>query len=121
MILLSAKTRKNNSKINEMQIERIQIKSPLKKTSYFEPRVSSKIERYKNSKSICILRKDSRGVPIIKGHKNHKISFADNLYGSNLAIIINIESFKHYNSIEVEIDVPELKKKDKFSCKCSIL
>lgn len=104
-----------------MQIDRIQIKSSLRKSSYYEQKVSSKIERLKNSKSNCIVRKDSRGVPIIKGNKNHKISFADNLYGSNLAIIINIESFKDYNSMEEETDVSDNKKKGKFSCKCSIL
>lgn len=124
MKLKNVKTERKNSKINDLQVNSIIVKSSLKKNTFLDNQRNSKIEKYNDYKSNFKGRKDSRGVPIIKGNKNHKLSFADTLYGSNLAVIINIESFKDYNSLDVEIagDNENLinKKKDS-NCRCDIL
>lgn len=124
MKLKNVKTERKNSKINDLQVNSIIVKSSLKKNSFLEIQRNSKIEKYTDYKSNYKGRKDSRGVPIIKGNKNHKLSFADTLYGSNLAVIINIESFKEYNALEVEIapdDENLTNKKKDSNCRCQIL
>lgn len=105
------------------QINSIQVKSSRKRTSFGEQGGKSKTDQNLDPKLNSKARKDSRGVPIIKGNKNHKLSFADTLYGTNIAIIINVESFKEFNAVEIETgrDDSPLNKKDDVSCKCSIL
>jgi len=117
--LKNSKTEKRNSKINENQVNSIIIKSSFKKNIFLDNTRSTKILK-NNFKG----RKDSRGVPIIMGNRNHKVSFADILYGSNLAIIINIESFKLYNSLELKIpgdNESTFNKKKDLNCRCHII
>lgn len=67
-------------------------------------------------------RRDAKGTPILKGRKNHKITFRDYLDNdSKLTDVVKIESYKEYNA--KEIDSKELKKTgtdDNTSCACTI-
>lgn len=122
--LKNAKTATKNCKEDDDRVNSIQVKSSHKKTSFAETEGKSKTERNIDFKLNSNSRKDSRGVPIIKGNKNHKVSYADNLYGTNLAIIINIDSYKKYNAIKIDTggdDYSLNKKKNGVLCKCSIL
>lgn len=124
MKLKNAKTDKKIIKKDENQIDSIQVKSSRKKKSLLDLGGHSNIDEQIGFKLNAKGRKDSRGVPIIKGNKNHKISYADNLFGTNLAIIINVESYKEYNALEFDSggdDSSSNKKKNGVSCKCSIL
>lgn len=122
--LKNLKTDRNIFKKDENQVNSIQIKSNGQKSNQGEMDNLSKKENYFDYKYSSKGRKDSRGVPIIKGKKTHKISYADNLYGTNLAIMINVESYKLYNCIETDSTNDEnsmTKKRNGISCKCTIL
>lgn len=122
--LKNAQTDRKIPKKEENQIDSIQVKSSRKKKNISELGGNSKTDVNLDLKLNTKGRKDSRGVPILKGNKNHKLSYADNLYGTNLAIIINVESYKEYNAIEFDTgrnDSSNNRKKDGVSCKCSIL
>lgn len=122
--LKNAKTDRKFLNKEENQINSIQVKSSRKNVNIAEIGGLLKSDKNVDLKLDAKGRKDSRGVPIIKGNKNHKISYADNLYGTNLAIIINVDSYKEYNAIEFDTggeDNSINKKKNAASCKCSIL
>lgn len=108
-------------------ISSIHIKSNHKKTSA--------IEFYKNSKSAITTdltnpgnlkaRKDSRGIPILKGKKNHKLVFADQIQGSNLVNIVEIECYKEFNVVDEDSTPDKLNENNKnsenVSCTCIFL
>ena len=108
-----------------MEVNSINIKSNIKKSTEHDTQKTSKIENNIYLKPNSKSRKDSRGVPIIKGNKTHKISYADRLFGTNLVVIINVDSYKEFNVVEIESgeteDSNKNNKKDDVSCKCNIL
>jgi len=122
--LKNAKTEKYINQKDDKQINSIKVKSSRHKSNLAEIYGLSKTDRNIDPKFNLVGRKDSRGVPIIKGNKTHIISYADNLYGTNLANIMNVESYKGYNSIAMDsggVETSLNKKMDGISCKCSIL
>ena len=63
------------------------------------------------------IRRDQKGIPIMKESKLHKISFCDKLTEKrNLTDVIEIESYKKYNVIEDE----EEHRSKTLSCRCII-
>ena len=63
----------------------------------------------KLSNNLYNIRFDAFGNEIIKGEKNHKVSFIDNISHQKIAEVILIESF----------DNSKKKKSDDVICKCS--
>jgi hypothetical protein len=61
------------------------------------------------------MRMDAYGIPIIKGSKNHKISFSDNFTNKKLIQNVKIESLKKYNS-EVVIKENSKAKRNNSCC-----
>jgi hypothetical protein len=123
----NSKSERKSSKNNDTsKVSSIHIKSNLKKSSVQELTKSSKSENImldalQNTKH----RKDSRGVPILKGNKSHRISYVDKLHGTNLADVVDVESYKQYNIVEIEENTTNENNKsnkgDEVSCKCNIL
>jgi len=73
------------------------------------------------------IRKDAKGVPIIKGKKKHRITFKDALDDvTGLIEEIEIESYKDYNAKELTIieekqeTIKNKNNNDNTSCACAI-
>ena len=71
----------------------------------------------KDNSSSIKKRFDYKGNEIHKQNKNYHISFKDKITKRRLAEIVEVESFKEYNSTE---DFPSSKPNDTVSCCCIV-
>lgn len=111
-----------------MVIDKINIKSRLLHSDIED---LGNINNIETGSSTGKVRKDSRGIQILKGKKKHRLVYADKFSGKNLVEVIDVESFKEFNAMEPpDEEVPEdnnvlykgvNKPDDVSSCKCNIL
>lgn len=83
-------------------------------------------ENKKNNTSDCHLiklrcRRDTKGIPILRGRKKHGITFRDNLdKNANLIDVIKVQSYKLYNAQENIFKPEKIRSEDNTSCACWI-
>ena len=98
------KEKRRNSKMTTSSLEKTRT------TKVSHPRSRPSIfSNNKLSNNLYNIRFDAFGNEIIKGEKNHKVSFIDNISHQKIAEVILIESF----------DNSKKKKSDDVICKCS--
>lgn len=113
---ITAKAPKKNSSNTNLNSKEMPNGTP--RRSHSKQRVSDQETEENSTNSI---RKDAKGVPIVKGHKKHRVTFRDFISKQSLIDFINIESFKKDNSIENStISQEKTEDSDNTSCTCLI-
>ena len=101
---LPKEKKRRNSKITSSSIEKT--KTRYSKTRLSRPSIFSNNNRVNNN---LFIRFDAYGNEIVKGSKNHKVSFIDNISSQKIAEVILIEDSNDY----------EKENLDNVSCQCS--
>ena len=101
---LPKEKKRRNSKITSSSIEKT--KTRYSKTRLSRPSIFSNNNRVNNN---LFIRFDAYGNEIVKGSKNHKVSFIHNISSQKIAEVILIEDSNDYEKENI----------DNVSCQCS--
>ena len=63
-----------------------------------------------------IIRVDSKGILIEKGHKKHSVTYCDIIGKRSIVEIVEVDSFKKYN-----VDVSTIENETGCTCKCVLI
>ena len=75
----------------------------------------------KNELTDITTRKDHRGIPILKGNKNYRVSFKDFVTKLDLVEYLDLESYKILNLPDIKSEPPpQEEKNDNTSCSCLV-
>jgi len=108
---LPKEKKRRNSKITSSSIEKT--KTRYSKTRLSRPSIFSNNNRVNNN---LFIRFDAYGNEIVKGSKNHKVSFIDNISRQKIAEVILVEN--DYNLHHYPIDKIDENENEKNGCQC---